>query len=188
MIFCRELQPFISQHSKICISKRNYDITDVIFWRRFVFPDFYYNDGPSNFFISFCKILYKFGIWDSGLAYSFWDHVILISFRAMNFQDIVSLPWKVKILFGNIYSLYSNSYFSRNSSIWPIWIFIFDIGLTVYGRDIFYKWYLESTKSDSTKKWGLYIIWSGPTSLHWWRLFLPYLSHGAEGGREPVSD
>ncbi len=36
-----------------------------------------------------------FGIWDWGLANSFWDHVIQISIRQMNFHYIFSQLWKV---------------------------------------------------------------------------------------------
>ncbi len=58
--------------------------------------------------ISFSKI--NFGIWVWGLADSFWDHIIQISKRVMNFHDIYSQPWKVKIQV-TIYFLSSNSYF-----------------------------------------------------------------------------
>ncbi len=38
---------------------------------------------------------------ERGMANSFWNHVI----QMMNFQDIYSHLWKVKIFSGNIYSL-----------------------------------------------------------------------------------
>ncbi len=45
------------------------------------------------------------------MANSFWNHVIQFSSRQMDFQDIYSNLWKVKIFIGNIYSLKSNTYF-----------------------------------------------------------------------------
>ncbi len=56
-------------------------------------------------FCSFLPIVY---IWELGfedLANSFWDHVIQISIKPMNFHNIFSQLRKVKIFCGNIYSL-----------------------------------------------------------------------------------
>ncbi len=58
-------------------------------------------------------VQYIFGIWDWGLPNSFWEHVIQISIRLMNFQYIFSQLWKVKIFCRNIYSLWPNTYFRR---------------------------------------------------------------------------
>ncbi len=60
--------------------------------------------------ISFLKFLC--GILNRGMANSFWNHVIQISSRQMQFQEIVYYNlWKVKIFSGNIYSLKVNTYF-----------------------------------------------------------------------------
>jgi hypothetical protein len=56
-----------------------------------------------KFVISVLKSI--FGIWDCGLANSFWDHVIKISIRQMSFQNIFCQLRKVKIFCENIYSL-----------------------------------------------------------------------------------
>ncbi len=45
------------------------------------------------------------GIWNWGMASSFWNHVIQISIRQVHFQDIYSQLWIVKIFTNNIYFL-----------------------------------------------------------------------------------
>jgi hypothetical protein len=40
--------------------KKNYEITVVLLWRRFIFPDLIYKDGPLNMIIPIVK--YIFGI------------------------------------------------------------------------------------------------------------------------------
>ncbi len=93
------VQPFSCKHGEQYISKKYYKITVVLLvllWRRFMFPDLIYKDGPLNFMFYFLK--YIVGILDWGLAYSFWDHVILILFRLMNLQVVYSQLWKVSFL------------------------------------------------------------------------------------------
>ncbi len=51
------------------------------------------------------------GIWDRGMASSFWNQVIQISIRQVHFQDLYSQLWIVKIFSENIYFLKSNIYF-----------------------------------------------------------------------------
>jgi hypothetical protein len=72
------MQPFSWQHGEQHISKRNYEITVV--------------QGIHSYRL---KLEMKslefgiFGIWDCGLVTrgnSFWDHVIQISIRQMNFS------------------------------------------------------------------------------------------------------
>ncbi len=69
--------------------------------------------GPNIFLNETNISILKFicGILNRGVANSFWNHVIQISSRQMYFQDIYSNLWKVKVFFGNIYSLKSNTYF-----------------------------------------------------------------------------
>ncbi len=45
------MQLFSCQHREQHISKRNFEITAVILWKRFIFPDWHYKDGPLNFYI-----------------------------------------------------------------------------------------------------------------------------------------
>jgi hypothetical protein len=71
-----------------------------------------------EFVIIFSKI-YIVGVWDWDLANSFCDHVIQISFRVMNFQDIHSQQWKVLFFFGTIDSL--NSYLRRTVMYVQYW-------------------------------------------------------------------
>ncbi len=59
--------------------------------------------------ISFLKFIC--GLLNRGVANSFWNHVIQISSRQVDFQDIFSNLWKVSVFFGNMYSLKSNTYF-----------------------------------------------------------------------------
>ncbi len=71
-----------------------------------------------EFVISFIKIY----IWnlEVRLANSFYDYVIQITFRVMNFHDICSVYsqlWKIKIHFGNLFSLKSPVDFYI--SYWP---------------------------------------------------------------------
>ncbi len=61
--------------------------------------------APWICYFLFESIYLGFGI--EGLAYSFWDHVIQISIRQMNLQNIFSQLRKDKICCGIIYSLYN---------------------------------------------------------------------------------
>ncbi len=51
------------------------------------------------------------GIWKWGMASSFWNHVIQISFIQVHFQDIYSQLWIVKTFTEHIYLVWSNTYF-----------------------------------------------------------------------------
>ena len=66
------------------------------------------------------------GILNRGMANSFWNHIIQISSRQIDFQDIYTNLWKVKIFSGNIYSFKIKYIFLRDSYVCPRWIFIFD--------------------------------------------------------------
>jgi hypothetical protein len=79
------------------ISKRNYEIT--------VVQDIHiYRLELQRLSLLFPFLKYLTGIWDWGLAYSFWDHVIQISVRHMTIQYIFSELQKIEIFCGNIYS------------------------------------------------------------------------------------
>jgi hypothetical protein len=54
------------------------------------------------------------------MANSFWDHVIQISRRVMNPQDVVPTMKSKNLIFRTKYL------FSRKSYICPVWFFIFD--------------------------------------------------------------
>jgi hypothetical protein len=65
------MQPFSCQHRDQYISKRNYEITVVILWRRFIFPDENYEVGPLNLFFPFLKYTLGSVVW----LIPFRDHV-----------------------------------------------------------------------------------------------------------------
>ncbi len=64
-------------------------------------------NGTNIFLVGlyFYFLNFKCGIWSWGVASSFWNHVIQISFRQVHFQDIYSQLWIVKIFSENIYFL-----------------------------------------------------------------------------------
>jgi hypothetical protein len=105
------MQPFSCQQREYHISKRSYEtLVHEIHISRLELQRW-----PLGFFYFHSKVNI-FEIWDSGLANSFLDHVIQISIKKRNFQYIFSqhlLPI-IKYLF------------SRNSYVFPTWIFIFD--------------------------------------------------------------
>ena len=96
-MFCLELwysvEKYICQHREQHISKRNYEISVV---QEIHISRLELQRWPLEFVISFSKEY----IWDSGLTYSFWDHVTQISIRQTNFQCK-----KSKIFCGSIHSL-----------------------------------------------------------------------------------
>ncbi len=63
------------------ISKRNYEISAV---QAIHISRLELQRWSLKFVISFSKVQYIFGIWERGLANSFWDHVIQFSIRQMN--------------------------------------------------------------------------------------------------------
>ncbi len=108
LIFCREVQNYRCRHSAVSIGTIYFQTES---WNFSSTGDSYfpirtihnYTDGPLNCLFSFLK--YIFGIWEWGLANSFWDHGTQISIRQMNCQYIFSQLWKVRIFCRNIHSL-----------------------------------------------------------------------------------
>jgi hypothetical protein len=84
------MQQFSCQHRKQNISKQNYEIyveqEILISWLELQM-------WSLELVISFLK--YMFGIWDWGVANSFWDHVIQISIRPINFSNYEKLKFFV---------------------------------------------------------------------------------------------
>ncbi len=112
------MQPFSCQHREHNISKLNYELSVVE-----EIPISMLELHRCSLDFSFLSNVYTvFGICDWGLANSFWDHVIQISIRQINFHHIFFQQWKVKIWCGNIHSLV----FSRKSYVNPIWNVMFD--------------------------------------------------------------
>jgi hypothetical protein len=75
--------PFSCQHREQYISKMNYKITVQYESHEegFIFPDYNYKDGPFS----------QLYFWDLEVTFGYvivCDHVIQISSRMMNFQDI----------------------------------------------------------------------------------------------------
>ncbi len=102
------------QHRGKNISKRNYEITEVILLIRFIFPDENCKDISLNLIFPFLKKLSE--IWEWGV----WDHVIQIAFRVMNFQDKYSKQQKVKKSFIKHLLHQIQFLFSRNSYVCSI--------------------------------------------------------------------
>jgi hypothetical protein len=100
------MQPVSCQHWEQHISNQSYEISVVQEYR-----STYFQLELHRWCLEFVISFFKVHIWDWGLAYSFWDHVIHISIRRMNFQYIFSRLWKVKNFCGNIHSILRNIYF-----------------------------------------------------------------------------
>ncbi len=118
--------------------------------------------------ISFLKFIC--GILDRGVANSFWIHVIQISSRQMYFQDIFSNLWKVKVFFGNRYSLKSNTYF---------W------GTAMLVQDGFL--YLIVTKHKLTVWLSFHYCTVGPTKYLYLQSTTVYVSSSELGLSHPLS-
>ncbi len=82
-----------------------------------------FKSGFHNFFWDFIC-----GIWNWGMASSFWNHGIQISIRQVHFQDLYFQLWIVKIFSEYIYFLKSNTYF------WGTVVFL-QYGLLLFDTD-----------------------------------------------------
>ncbi len=76
-----QMQPFSCQHREQHISKCNYEISEV---QEIHISRLELQRWSLEFVISFSKVYIC--DWDVGLGNSFWDHVILISIRQIDFQ------------------------------------------------------------------------------------------------------
>ncbi len=72
MIVCRKVQyqmkPFCCQHREQYISEQNHEITvGILLWRKFIFPNYNYKNGPLYLLLPFYKNIYC--IWDLYLGW-----------------------------------------------------------------------------------------------------------------------
>jgi hypothetical protein len=92
---CQDTYVFLMQGSPVQILGVKYNIFSC------------WHPWETRFKSGFHRSFWDFicGIWNSGLASSFWNHVIQISSRQVHFQDKYSQLWIVKIFTENIYFL-----------------------------------------------------------------------------------
>jgi hypothetical protein len=138
-IFPEQNYNVLSGIKKFCFTRSGH--SSVSHWKQHISKrnhisrlELQYNDSSLDLLFPFLK--YIFSIWDCGLANSFWDNVIQISSRHMNFHYIFPNYEKLNPLGKHILPAINNV-FSWNRCL--IWIFIFDKAIS---HECFFQLYI----------------------------------------------